>query len=127
MFEEQVLRTPDSVAVAFGAQTLTYAQLNARANQLAHHLQALGIGPEVPVAVCMDHCPEMVIGVLGIFKAGGAYLPLDPAYPKERLAFMLQDAHAAVGTDAAALAGKPARLRSARPVPGFRVGCHRLR
>lgn len=92
LFEQQVLRTPDSVAVRFGAQKLTYAQLNSRANQLAHHLQALGVGPEFPVAVCMDHCPEMLIGVLGIFKAGGAYLPLDPAYPKERLAFMLQDA-----------------------------------
>ena len=80
------------MAVAFGSLRLTYAQLNASANQLAHYLQALGVGPEIPVAVCMDHCPEMVIGVLGIFKAGGAYLPLDPAYPKERLAFMLQDA-----------------------------------
>ncbi len=92
LFEQQVLRTPDSMAVAFGSLRLTYAQLNASANQLAHYLQALGVGPEVPVAVCMDHCPEMVIGVLGIFKAGGAYLPLDPAYPNERLAFMLQDA-----------------------------------
>ena len=91
-FEEQVLRTPDSVAVSFGSQTLTYAQLNARANELAYHLQTLGVRPDVPVAVCMDRCPEMLIGVLGILKAGGAYLPLDPAYPKERLAFMLQDA-----------------------------------
>ena len=96
LFEEQVQRTPDSVAVVFEGQQLTYAQLNARANQLAHHLQALGVGPEVPVAICMEHCPEMVVGVLGILKAGGAYLPLDPAYPKERLAFMLQDAHAPV-------------------------------
>ena len=96
LFEEQVQRTPDSVAVVFEGQQLTYAQLNARANQLAHHLQTLGVGPEVPVAIAMEHCPEMVVGVLGILKSGGAYLPLDPAYPKERLAFLLQDAHAPV-------------------------------
>jgi amino acid adenylation domain-containing protein len=96
LFEEQVQRTPDSVAVVFEGQQLTYAQLNARANQLAHHLQTLGVGPEVPVAICTEHCPEMVVGVLGILKAGGAWLPLDPSYPKERLAFMLQDAHASV-------------------------------
>ena len=96
LFEEQVQRTPDNVAVVFEGQQLTYAQLNARANQLAHHLQALGVGPEVPVAICMERCPEMVVGLLGILKAGGAYVPLDPAYPEERLSFMLQDAHAAV-------------------------------
>jgi amino acid adenylation domain-containing protein len=96
LIEEQVQRTPDNVAVVFEGQQLTYAQLNARANQLAHHLQALGVGPEVPVAICTEHCPEMVVGVLGILKAGGAYLPLDPAYPKARLAFMLQDSHAPV-------------------------------
>ena len=96
LFEEQVQRTPDSVAVVFEGKQLTYAQLNARANQLAHHLQTLGVGPEILVAICLQHCLETVVGVLGILKAGGAYLPLDPAYPKERLAFMLQDAHAPV-------------------------------
>jgi aspartate racemase len=96
LFEEQVQRTPDSVAVVFEGQQLTYAQLNARANQLAHHLQTLGVGPEVPVAVCLERSLEMVIGLLGILKAGGAYLPLDPAYPKERLAFMLKDAQVPV-------------------------------
>ncbi len=96
LFEEQVQRTPDSVAILFEGQQLTYAQLNARANQLAHHLQTLGVGPDVPVAICMQRCPEMVVGLLGILKAGGAYVPLDPAYPKERLSFMLEDAHAAV-------------------------------
>jgi non-ribosomal peptide synthetase component F len=94
LFEEQVRRTPDNVAVVFEGQQLTYAQLNARANQLAHHLQSLGVGPEIPVAICLQHCLETVVGVLGILKAGGAYLPLDPASPKERLAFMLEDAHA---------------------------------
>ena len=92
MFEEQVRRAPDRVAVVFEKQQLTYMQLNARANRLAHHLQTLGVGPEVPVAICMEHCPEIVVAVLGILKAGGAFLPLDPAYPKAGLAFMLQDA-----------------------------------
>ncbi|HUZ95886.1 MAG TPA: amino acid adenylation domain-containing protein [Edaphobacter sp.] len=96
LFEEQVQRTPDNVAILFEGQQLTYAQLNARANQVAHHLQALGVGPEVPVAICMQRCPEMVVGLLGILKAGGAYVPLDPAYPKERLSFVMEDAHPAV-------------------------------
>ena len=96
LFEEQVQRTPDNLAVVFEGQQLTYAQLNARANRLAHHLQALGVGPEVPVAICMERCLEMVVGLLGILKAGGAYVPLDPASPKERLSFMMEDAHAAV-------------------------------
>ena len=96
LFEEQVQRTPDNVAVVFEEQQLTYAQLNARANQLAHHLQTLGVGPEVPVALCMERCTEMVVGLLGILKAGGAYVPLDPAYPRERLSFIMKDAHAAV-------------------------------
>ncbi len=96
LFEEQVRRTPNGMAVVFEGQQLTYAQLNARANQLAHHLQALGVRPEIPVAICMDRCPEMVVGLLGILKAGGAYVPLDPAYPKERLSFMMEDARAAV-------------------------------
>ena len=96
LFEEQVQRTPDNVATTFDGQQLTYAQLNARANQLAHHLQALGVRPEAAVAICMDRCLEMVVGLLGILKAGGAYVPLDPAYPEERLSFMLEDARAAV-------------------------------
>jgi amino acid adenylation domain-containing protein len=96
LFEEQVERTPGNVAVVFEEQQLTYAQLNARANQLAHHLQALGAGPEVLVAICMERSLEMVIGLLGILKAGAAYVPLDPAYPKERLTFMLEDTQARV-------------------------------
>src|ERR1019366_766836 len=96
LFEEQVQRTPDNVAIVFEGQQLTYAQLNARANQLAHHLQALGVRPETPVAICMERCPEMLVGLLGILKAGGAYVPLDPAYPKARLSFMMEDAHATV-------------------------------
>ncbi|MGD0949190.1 MAG: amino acid adenylation domain-containing protein, partial [Candidatus Binatia bacterium] len=96
LFEQQAERTPATVALVFDAQQLTYAQLNARANHLAHYLQTLGVGPEVPVAICMERCLEMVVGLLGILKAGGAYVPLDPAYPMERLAFLLEDTRAPV-------------------------------
>ncbi len=96
LFEAQVGRTPDSIAVIFEGEYLTYRELNTRANQLAYHLQKLGVGPEVLVGVCLERSPEMVVGLLGILKAGGAYLPLDPHYPKERLAFMLDDAYVSV-------------------------------
>ena len=95
-FAAQVARSPDAVAVVFENETLTYAQLDARANQLAHHLQNLGVGPEVVVGLCVERSLGMIVGLLGILKAGGAYLPLDPAYPPERLAFMLEDAAAPV-------------------------------
>ena len=90
-FEEQVKRTPDNVAVMYKDRQLTYAQLNSRANQLAHYLRKLAVGPEVLVAICLERSLEMIIGLLGVLKAGGAYVPLDPAYPKERLASMLED------------------------------------
>jgi amino acid adenylation domain-containing protein len=96
LFEEQVERTPDNLAVVFGDQQLSYAELNARANQLAHHLQKLEVGPEVVVGLCLERSLEMVVGILGILKAGGAYVPLEPAYPKERLAFILVETRAAV-------------------------------
>ena len=92
LFAAQAARTPDAVAVVFEDRTLTYAALDAHANRLAHHLQSLGVGPETMVGLCVERSPEMVIGLLGILKAGGAYLPLDPDYPRERLAFMLADA-----------------------------------
>lgn len=92
LFEAQVKQTPDAIAVVFEGEPLTYRELNRRTNQLAHHLRALGVGPEVPVGICLERSLEMVIGLLGILKAGGAYVPLDPAYPAERLAFMLEDA-----------------------------------
>ena len=79
LFEDQVERTPDRVALTFEDQHLTYTQLNTRANQVAHYLRAMGVGPEVPVAICMERCLEMVVALLGILKAGGAYLPMDPA------------------------------------------------
>ncbi|WP_431356810.1 AMP-binding protein, partial [Komarekiella delphini-convector] len=81
MFEIQVERSPDTIAVVFENTQLTYRQLNQRANQLAHHLRTLGVEPEVLVGICLERSLEMIIGLLGILKAGGAYVPLDPAYP----------------------------------------------
>ncbi|MBE9186425.1 amino acid adenylation domain-containing protein [Microcoleus sp. LEGE 07076] len=94
LFEAQVERFPDAIAAIFphkSQQQLTYRELNSQANQLAHYLQKLGVGPDVLVAICMERSLEMAIAVLGILKAGGAYVPIDPAYPKERLTFMLGD------------------------------------
>lgn len=108
LFEAQVERTPEAIAVVFEDRHLTYRELHQRANQLAHHLQALGVGPEVLVGICMERSLEMVVGILGVLKAGGAYVPLDPTYPQERLAFMLEDAQVAVLlTQQRLLAGLP--------------------
>ncbi|QLE54757.1 non-ribosomal peptide synthetase [Nostoc sp. TCL26-01] len=91
LFTTQAENTPDAVAVVFGQQHLTYRQLNQQANQLAHHLQQLGVVPETIVGICLERSLEMIVAFLAILKAGGAYLPLDPAYPQERLTFMLAD------------------------------------
>ena len=96
LFEQQVARTPDATAVVFEDTSLTYAELNARANQLAHHLITLGVGPDVLVGLCLERSLDLVVGLLGILKAGGAYVPLDPGYPAARLAFMLEDTQAPV-------------------------------
>ena len=96
LFAAQVARTPDAVAVVFEEQSLSYGELDARANQLAHHLRGLGVGPEVVVGLCVERSLEMMVGLLGILKAGGAYLPLDPALPARAPAFMLADAGAPV-------------------------------
>ncbi|WP_373526929.1 amino acid adenylation domain-containing protein [Nostoc sp.] len=96
LFEAQVERTPEAVAVIFEDKQLTYQELNAQANQLAHYLQTLGVGKEVLVGICVERSLEMLVGLLGILKAGGAYVPLDPAYPKERLSFMLSDSQVSV-------------------------------
>src|SRR4028118_1518807 len=96
LFQQQVTKTPDAVAVEFDGEQLTYQELNQRANQLAHHLITLGVSPEVLVGLCVERSPLMLIGLLAILKAGGAYVPLDPAYPAERLAYMLSDSQAQV-------------------------------
>ncbi len=96
LIEAVAYRTPDAIALEFMGETLTYGELNQRANQLAHQLIALGVGPEVPVGLWLPRTPELIIGVLAILKAGGAYLPLDPSYPPERIRLMLEDAGAPV-------------------------------
>jgi amino acid adenylation domain-containing protein len=96
LFERQVDKTPNARAVVLGDQSLTYAELNAKANQLAHYLKARGVGADVLVGVCVKRSIEMVIGMLAILKAGGAYVPLDPTYPPERLAYMIEDAQPAL-------------------------------
>jgi len=91
LFEAQVRRKPDAVALQSAQGTLTYRELNQRANRLAHHLRELGVQPDARVAICVERGLDLVIGLLGILKAGGAYVPLDPSYPAERLAYMLKD------------------------------------
>jgi aspartate racemase len=96
LFEEQVERTPDAVALVFEDRQLTYRELNTRANRLANHLSKLSVKPETLVGICMNPSLERIAGILGILKAGGAYLPLDPAYPEERLALLLEDSEVSV-------------------------------
>ena len=104
LFEEQVEKTPDAVAVVYEDATLSYGELNRRANQLAHYLRELGVGPDQRVAICMERSLEMVVGLLGVLKAGGAYVPLDPAYPVERLRYMVDGQRAGGGADAKPMA-----------------------
>ena len=92
----QATATPDATALVASGRTLSYRELNRRANRLAHYLQALGVGPNVLVGCCLERSLDMVVGLLGILKAGGAYVPLDPSYPSERLAFMLEDARVSI-------------------------------
>ncbi|MFH7025972.1 MAG: amino acid adenylation domain-containing protein [Heteroscytonema crispum UTEX LB 1556] len=96
LFEIQVEKTPDAVAVKFADKHLTYRELNNRANQLAHYLQSLGVQPETLVGICIQRCLEMVVGLLGILKAGGAYVPIDPGYPSERITYMLEDSQVSI-------------------------------
>ncbi|HST57081.1 MAG TPA: amino acid adenylation domain-containing protein, partial [Longimicrobium sp.] len=96
LVQAQAARTPHAVAVAHEDRTLTYGELNARANRLAHHLAGLGVGADARVALCVERGPEMVVAMLAVLKAGGAYVPLDPAYPDERLRYMLADSRPAV-------------------------------
>ncbi|AOW98529.1 hypothetical protein BJP34_02890 [Moorena producens PAL-8-15-08-1] len=96
LFEEQVEKIPDAIAVVFEQQKLTYSQLNSKANQLAHYLQKLGVVPETLVGICVERSVEMVVGLLAILKAGGAYVPLDPNYPTSRLNYMVEDAQVSI-------------------------------
>lgn len=96
LFEARAAQHPDATAVVFGGQQLTYGELNKRANQLAHHLRMLGVGAEGFVAICMERSADLIVGLLAILKAGGTYVPLDPTYPGERLAYMLEDTRATV-------------------------------
>jgi amino acid adenylation domain-containing protein len=96
LFEFQTEQTPEAVALIFEGEVLTYRELNAKANRLAHSLRDLGVGPEVPVGICLERSVDMVVALLAVLKAGGPYIPLDPAYPSERLAFMLSDAGASL-------------------------------
>ena len=91
LFEAQARRRPEAVAVTFEGRSMTYGELNARANQLAHYLTALGVGPEVLVGICLKRSLEMAVGLLGALKAGGAYVPMDPEDPPERLDFIVAD------------------------------------
>jgi amino acid adenylation domain-containing protein len=104
IFEAQVEQTPNATAVKFGAQELTFAELNQRANQLSHRLRRLGVGPEVLVAICMERSLELPIALLAVLKAGGAYTPLDPAYPRDRISFILAETGAPVVLTQQALA-----------------------
>ncbi|HEX8695031.1 MAG TPA: amino acid adenylation domain-containing protein, partial [Longimicrobium sp.] len=96
LFEAQAERTPDAAALTFEGETLSYAELNARANRLAHHLRGRGVGPDVRVGLCVERSLEMMVGLLGVLKAGGAYVALDPEYPEERLRYMLVDSEPAL-------------------------------
>lgn len=96
LFEAQAMRTPDRPALICNNEQLTYRQLNERANQLAHYLRKSGVGPEVGVGICLPRCLDLIVGLLGILKAGGVYVPLDPTYPQERLGFILQDSQIGV-------------------------------
>lgn len=108
LFEEQAAATPDAVALLSDDQQVSYAQVNARANRLAHHLLRLGVARGNLVGLCMERCPDAIVGLLGILKAGGAYVPLDPAYPDERLSFMLRDSAAPLTLTHRATAGRMA-------------------
>ncbi len=96
LFEEQVEKTPNAVAVVFEDESITYRKLDERANQLGHYLRSLGVGPEILVGICMERSIEMIVGILGILKAGGAYVPLDPIFPHERLKIMTEESEADV-------------------------------
>ncbi|HEX2079654.1 MAG TPA: amino acid adenylation domain-containing protein, partial [Longimicrobium sp.] len=117
LFEQQAARTPHAVALVHEDGELTYVELNRRANRLAHHLRSLRVGPDVPVGLCLERGPEMIVALLAVLKAGGAYVPLDPEYPEERLRYMLADSAPAVLLTQASLA----ELFAGARVPRIRI------
>ncbi|MCP4659290.1 MAG: AMP-binding protein, partial [bacterium] len=116
-FEARVRRSPEAVALVCDNERLSYGELNHRANRVAHYLQALGVGPEVLVGLSMERRPEMIVALLGILKAGGAYLPLDPGYPRERLALMMEDARIPVLVTQSRLIGRASVSGGPEPPP----------
>jgi amino acid adenylation domain-containing protein len=116
LFEARVQQTPEAPAVVFGGQSLSYRELNARADRLGRHLRRLGVGPEVLVGICVERSLEMAVGLVGILKAGGAFVPLDPAYPEDRLRYMIEDAGISVLLTLRRMAGR-------LPAHGARVVC----
>ena len=96
LFEEQVRKTPDAVAVVFEEESVSYGELNRQSNRLAHYLRSLGVRPDDRVAICLERSAEMIVALLGVLKAGAAYVPLDPVYPVDRLRLMLADSEPAV-------------------------------
>src|SRR5215813_4890324 len=112
LFEAQAERTPEFVAVVVGDDQLSYRDLNRKANQLAHYLRNNGVGPDIPVGVCLERSTAMIVAVLAIQKAGGAYVPLDPDLPKERLAFMIEDVHAPLVITASPLSERLPKSRA---------------
>jgi amino acid adenylation domain-containing protein len=110
LFEEQALTSSNRVAAIFQERALTYGTLNTRANRLAHYLRSLGVGPETIVGICMERCTELLVALLGVLKAGGACLTLDPTYPSDRLRFMVEDAHPSVLLTQHRLAGRFAEI-----------------
>ena len=110
LFEAQARETPEAMAVVFGGQSLTFAELDARANRLAHHLAGRGVGPEVRVGICLERGLELMVSILGVMKAGGAYVPADPSHPAERIGYVLADS-------AVAVVLTQERLRARVPVP----------
>src|SRR6185369_5412940 len=96
LIEAQVERTPEAPAVVFEGEVLSYREIDAAANRVAHRLRDVGVGPDVPVGICLERSLELMVGLLAILKAGGAYVPLDPSYPAERLSYMLEDSRVPV-------------------------------
>lgn len=116
LIEAQVERTPHAAAVVSEGESLTYGELNNRANRLAHYLRDLGVGPDTRVAICLERSLDLMVGLLGVLKAGGAYVPLDPSYPGERLRYMLEDSEPVALLTQGSLAGSFGELREDMPV-----------